>query len=190
MSSATGQRIFEAARAQFDQVGGAGLSMRKIAAEVGITPMAIYRHYADKDAVLDALMLDGMAAWEARARSIGAADSLEWLEQLMLAFRDFALEEPSRYEAAFLLPASRARRYPDDFVLGRSPVINLMYARIDEAKSRGALDQTPTAEIALSLSALAQGLVSMHRAGRFAGEPDFRASYAVIARRALDAFRI
>ena len=34
-------------------------------------------------------------------------------------------------------------------------------------------------EIALSFAALAQGLVSMYRAGRFAGETEFRAAYGM-----------
>ena len=189
MDMPTRERIFTAARDQFDEAGEDGVSMRKVAAAAGITAMAIYRHYPDKDALLDALMLDGMEAWEARARSLQTGEPIGWLERLLLAFADFALDEPRRYEAAFLLPARRARRYPVDFELGRSPVVNLMYARIDEAKTLGLIDGTPTAEIVLGLAALAQGMVSMHRAGRFAGDPEFRAAYAVVSRRALLSFR-
>ena len=68
MSQSTQTRIFIAARELFDEDGLEGLSMRKVAEKVGITPMAIYRHFPDKDALLNALMLDGLAAWEARVR--------------------------------------------------------------------------------------------------------------------------
>jgi AcrR family transcriptional regulator len=151
--------------------------MRRIADAVGVTPMALYKHYADKDAILNALMLDGFATWEARASKIEERDPVIWLERLGEAFLDFALKEPRRYEAAFLLRASQARQYPRDFEEGRSPVMSRVHDRIEEAKSRGALSGATAIEIGLAFSALSQGLVSMYLAGRFASEKEFRAAY-------------
>jgi AcrR family transcriptional regulator len=185
----TRDRIFAAARALFDHEGLEGLSIRRIAQAIELTPMAIYRHFADKDALVDALMLDGFKAWEATVAAIIAPDPLDWLERVSEAFLDFALSEPHRFDAAFLLPARRARRYPQDFAEGRSPVVAAMSARIDQAKTLGELDDTPTLEITLALSALSQGLVSMHRAHRFADETAFRALYRISMRHGLDGFR-
>ena len=56
----TKERILAAARGAFDREGPEGLSMRDIAKTAGITPMAIYRHYADKQALIDALVLDAL----------------------------------------------------------------------------------------------------------------------------------
>lgn len=174
---ATRDRIFLAARTLFDQDGETGLSMRRIAEAVGITPMAIYRHYADKDALLNALMLDGFAAWEARVAAITAQAPLDWLRQLGAAFLEFALTQPRRFEAAFLLKASAARQYPQDFEAGRSPVMRQAHARIEQARAQGLIGSASAVEIALSFSALSQGLVSMYQAGRFASEKEFRAAY-------------
>jgi AcrR family transcriptional regulator len=184
----TRMRIFAAARDLFDAEGLNGLSMRRIADDVGITPMAIYRHYADKDALIDALMLDGFAAWEARACAIAARDPWRWLAALSDAFLDFALSEPRRYEAAFLLPARHARRFPDDFAAGRSPVVSMAYARIEEARAKGYFGAAPAAEIGLAVAALGQGFVSMYRAGRFAGERQFRAAYRAALTHCLKSF--
>lgn len=184
----TRDRIFAAARELFDAEGLHGLSMRRIATAVEITPMAIYRHYPDKEALIDALMLDGFAAWEARARAITARDPHRWLVALMDAFAEFALGEPRRYEAAFLLPARKARRFPDDFLAGRSPVISMTYARIEEGQAAGWFDKTPASQIALTLAALAQGLVSMQQAGRFTSEEEFRAAYRKAMRHCLSSF--
>jgi len=173
----TPTRIFAAARDLFDKDGADGVSMRRIAEKVGITPMAIYKHYPDKEALLNALMLDGFAAWEARVEKLDAAEPLAWLDQMSEAYLDFALDEPRRYEAAFLLKASAARRYPGDFLAGRSPVISRMMARIEQAKAQGLIDDTPTIDIAISLAALPQGLVDIYRAGRFTGEAEFRAAF-------------
>src|SRR5476649_901460 len=87
-------RIFSAARTVLDEQGILGLSMRRIAEESGMSPMSLYRHFADKDALLDALMADGLTAWEERIRAIRAKAPLQWLERLTDEFLSFALEEP------------------------------------------------------------------------------------------------
>jgi AcrR family transcriptional regulator len=173
----TRDRIFAAAKEIFEREGLEGLSMRKVAGEVGLTPMALYRHFADKDALIDALMLDGFQAWEARVKAISEPEPRRRFERLLEAFLDFALEDPHRFDAAFLLRARGARQYPDDMIAGRSPALAAMFERIEAAKAQGLLGETPTFEIALSVSALAQGFVSMHRAGRFTDEAVLRRLY-------------
>jgi len=167
-------RIFAAARAIHDHEGVAGLTVRKVATRAGVSPMAMYRHFADKGALLNALMDDGLAAWEQIVRAIRANDPMEWLEAVTEAFLKFALSQPHRFDAAFFLPAPEARRYPDDFVAGRSPVIAMIMIRIDQAKADGRLGDTPAVDIALALASLAQGLVSMQRANRFSSDKQFR----------------
>jgi AcrR family transcriptional regulator len=188
MTQPTQTRIFAAARDLFEQGGAAGLSMRRIAEKVGITPMAIYRHFPDKDALLNALMLDGLAVWEARVKALKATGPLRWLEQLGEAFLEFALSEPRGYEAAFLLKASAARQYPQDFAAGRSPVIRMAHERIEQARAQGLLGDAPAVEIGLAISALCQGFVSMYQAGRFSGEAEFRTAFRQAQRRCLQSF--
>jgi AcrR family transcriptional regulator len=188
----TRDRIFAAARELFDREGLEGLSIRKVAAAVGLTPMALYRHFADKDALIDALMLDGFQAWEAMVAEVKATTAAEWLEKVFEAYLDFALAQPHRFDAAFLLPARGARRYPDDIAAGRSPVLAQIMAHIDQVKAQGGLGGehggAPVFEIALSVSALAQGFVSMHRAGRFADEASLRALYRAALKHAVASF--
>jgi AcrR family transcriptional regulator len=181
-------RIFAAAKTVLNREGLPGLTIRKVAHHAGLSPMALYRHFADKDALLNALMEDGLAAWEKIARSIRAADPIEWLEALAEAFLDFALTEPHRFDAAFFLPAPEARQYPDDFVAGRSPVMAMALVRIDQAKSDGRLGDVPALEVALAFSALAQGLVSMYRGNRFSSEKQFKGLYRAQIRHCLEAF--
>lgn len=184
----TRDRIVAAAKIVLDRDGLPGLTVRKVAQRARLSPMALYRHFADKDALLNALMEDGLAAWERIARSIRAADPLEWLEALGGAFLEFALREPHRFDAAFFLPAPEARQYPDDFVAGRSPVVAMALVRIDAARTDGRLGDAPALEVALAFSALAQGLVSMYRANRFSSEKQFKALYRAQIRRCLEGF--
>ncbi len=181
-------RILAAAKAIFERDGLEGLSIRVVARDVGLSPMGIYRHFPNKEALIDALMLDGFAVWEATVRAIDAPDPMAWLQRVLDAFLEFAVADPHRFNAAFLLPARSARRYPEDFSAGRSPVVSLMIERIDEAKAAGRLVDEPSSQIALTLSALAQGLVSMERAGRFTSEAHFRIIYTTITGGCLQRF--
>ena len=73
----TKDRILSAAKAVLESEGIGGLTIRRVAQRAELSPMALYRHFADKDALLNALMEDGMAAWEGIARGIRARDPME-----------------------------------------------------------------------------------------------------------------
>ena len=185
----TKDRILSAARVVLEDEGIEGLTIRRVAQRAELSPMALYRHFADKDALLNALMEDGLAAWEGIVRGIRARDPLDWLLAVGEAHLDFALSQPHRYDAAFFLPAPAARRFPDDFAAGRSPAIAMIMARIDQAKAEGRLRDKPTLEIALALVAAGHGFVAMHRANRFASEKQFEALCRAGQRLLLDSFK-
>lgn len=68
---ATCEEIKGIARAQMAQGGAASLSLRAIAAQMGVTAPALYRYFADRDALITALIVDafdalGEALWAAR----------------------------------------------------------------------------------------------------------------------------
>jgi AcrR family transcriptional regulator len=187
----TRERILAAARKVFDRHGLEGLSLRDVAARVGITPMAIYRHFDSKEALVDALVLDALEDWSARVAALPAAEGIAKIEQLSEAFLDFALHEPRRFEAAFLLPSRKARRYPDDFAAGRSPAGNVQIRALEEAIRQGQLAGGQPVEIVLINAALSQGLVTLYRAGRIAGgEEEFRALYRRAMRRVFQSFMV
>ena len=50
------ERILGSAVALADQGGVESLSMRKIALELGVVPMALYKHVANKDELLDGMV--------------------------------------------------------------------------------------------------------------------------------------
>jgi AcrR family transcriptional regulator len=186
----TDQRILSAAWKLFAADGIDGVSLRQVAARVGITPMAIYRHFADKDALIDALVVDALDRWSDRLAAIEEEDPLAWLTTAGDEFLEFALDEPRRFEAAFLVPSTRARRFPDDFAAGRSPAGRQFLPRLEALRQRGriAADIEPL-EIVIAFWAMAQGLVTLYRAARFAGGvTEFRALYGRSMRRCLASF--
>jgi AcrR family transcriptional regulator len=180
-----------AARAAFEQKGLDGLSMRDIAKAVGVTPMAIYRHFENKQSLTDMLVLDALDEWSAVVAAIPPAPPLKWLRRIGVAHLDFALLKPRRYEAAFLLHSEKARRYPDDFVAGRSPAGRLQLRLLEELVAQRRLPAHAPVEILIANVGLSQGLITLYRAGRIAGsEPEFRELYLRATHRLMDAFLV
>jgi AcrR family transcriptional regulator len=185
----TRTHILAAAKTVLARDGIPGLTIRKVAASAHMSPMALYRHFANKDALLNALMEDGLAAWGKMVRAIKAKDPMDWLLAFGDAYLNFALTQPHLFDAAFFLPAPEARQFPDDFVSGRSPVMAMAILRIDQAKSEGKFGSKPALEVALALAAFGQGFVSMHRAKRFSSDKQFRALYKTAQLHLLDSFK-
>jgi AcrR family transcriptional regulator len=74
--------VLTAALALVDERGLDALTMRALAERLGVTPMAVYRHVANKEALLDALVdrligtptpPDPSAPWRDRLRALAAA---------------------------------------------------------------------------------------------------------------------
>ena len=68
--------MLEGATALADRIGAHALTIRKLATELGVKPMAIYHHVANKDEILDG-MIDGVFA-----EMELPPDELEWREAL------------------------------------------------------------------------------------------------------------
>jgi AcrR family transcriptional regulator len=80
------ERIATAALALVDTEGLAGLTMRRLGAELGADPMAVYRHLPNKSALLDAVVEAVMAGID-----LGVDDpSAPAAERLMTAARAYA----------------------------------------------------------------------------------------------------
>jgi AcrR family transcriptional regulator len=184
----TRERIVAAARVAFEERGLDGLSMRDIAKAVGVTPMAIYRHFDGKQSLIDMLVLDALEEWSAVVAAIAPAEPLEWLRRIGAAHLDFALIKPRRYEAAFLLHSEKARRYPDDFVAGLSPAGRLQLRLLEDLAAQRRLPGHAAVETLIANVGLSQGLITLYRAGRISGgEAEFREIYGRATERLIEA---
>jgi AcrR family transcriptional regulator len=87
--------ILHAARALLAAEGYAGLSMRKVAAEVGMSLSNVQHYYQSKDALLDALLLYTMELFQQKIDSISAAMTSATPIDRFLSTCDMFLEEIS-----------------------------------------------------------------------------------------------
>lgn len=69
------------------------VSLRRLAQELGVTPMALYRHVRDKQDLINAMteaVLDGMDA------TVGFRPGMSWTERLRLSFDNYKNQIDSR----------------------------------------------------------------------------------------------
>ena len=166
-AESTSERIAAAARSILVKEGAEAVTMRRIAQATGITAMAIYRHFPNRDGVLNAIAdagFDALAAQLMAQRYTG--NSRRRLLRLFDVFLDFALANPRLFELMFLKPRKGARRYPRDFKAGASPTANLTADLLRQGMSAGLFRKDDPWEITFEMGALLQGLVMLHLGGR------------------------
>ena len=104
--------LVRSARAQISKGGAAALNLRALAREVGVTHPAVYRHFASKEVLLEAVAQEGFEDLaDALHESVERGkDGLEpTLYALTNAYLDFALENPELTRVMFALIPAEAR---------------------------------------------------------------------------------
>ena len=175
----TALRIATAARRLLDKEGTEAVTMRRVAQAIGVTPMAIYRHYPDRVSLLNALADEGFEELAARLAGKKFSGSIEErLTKMMEIYLEHALEKPRLFELMFLKPREGARSYPRDFKAGRSPTANLLIEMVQRGIDRGYFREDDAWEIVFEMGALSHGLIMLYLGERM-GMPlaYFRALY-------------
>lgn len=188
---ATQEKIVRAAHRLLDREGADAVTMRRVAEAVGITPMAIYRHFPDRDALLKQVSNDSFDA-VAQEWSQGShdADITRRLLATHASYLDYALAHPHLFDHAFSARRDDARRFPEDFRARRSPTLNVIADALAEGMREGVLRDDDPWELAMTFWAQAHGLIALYRAGRFSyDEKQFRKFYLSSIGRLLDGIK-
>ena len=153
------------------------MTMRRVATAVGITPMALYRHYPNRNGLLNTVADSGfveLAAKLAELRLTGRID--RQLLKILDVFLDHAFDNPRLFELMFLTKREGARQYPEDFRMRRSPTANASADVIARAMETGYFRKDNVWEIVFEMGALMQGLMMLYLGGRMTMSPsEFRA---------------
>lgn len=105
------RRILDAARRLCFADGPDGVSARKIASAVGVSPTAIYLHYRGIDDVLHALRMEGHGKLAEYLRAVDATlPALDRLREMGRAYHRFGLENRQYYALMFLGSGAAAPR--------------------------------------------------------------------------------
>lgn len=104
--------LLAAARALLDEGGVAAVSLREAARRAGVSPAACYRHFADKDALLTALAVQG---FEEFAQALGQASqgAREPFAEMGVAYVAFAVQRPGMFRLMFGPAVADRSRSPE-----------------------------------------------------------------------------
>ncbi|HVT97523.1 MAG TPA: TetR/AcrR family transcriptional regulator [Acidobacteriaceae bacterium] len=177
VKASTSERITAAAGKLLDRSGAEGVTMRRVANAVGITPMALYRHFANREGLLNQLADAGFKQLASRLEGAAQTGNPEQrLSANLDVFLDFALEKPRLFELMFLQRREGARRFPEDFRAGRSPTARFSAEALEAGMKDGTFRKDDVWEIAFETGAMLQGLVMLYVGGRVSvPEDEFRA---------------
>lgn len=159
--------ILDVARRVLIEQGYPALAMRPIAREVGCTATSIYLHFDSKDALIHALIDEGMELLgrELRAALAAGATPRDRLQRLARAYLSFGLENPEYYEIMFMLHPSRMERYPAENYRRARRNLDFFHQELAAALGPAAADRDLRAEATLLWTSL-HGTVSLLIAGR------------------------
>ena len=147
--------ILEAARRLLEAEGEQALTMRRVAAAVGIQAPSLYRHFRDKAALEDALAAAALTELASLVESWRAERGGD-LARIARGYRRLASEQPRTQR----LLAGREARAAPELGAALAPVV-------------GGLDRGRAAW------AFVQGMVDLELAGRFPAGADLEAAWAV-----------
>jgi len=165
-SEITGPRVRAAAQSLFARHGFAAVSMRQIAAEVGVQAGALYLYTPDKEALLFELLRSHMeellAAWAEEPRGTGALGALESFVRFHIRFNLI------RAEAVFLSYMELRNLSPANFAVieGLRKAYETELERILQAgQETGALAVPDTKLATMAIIAMLTGVNTWYREG-------------------------
>lgn len=155
------ERLCEAAERLFAERGPDAVTMRQLAAELGVSPMTPYRYFQDKDDILAAIRTNGFnrfaEAMEAARASPNEASSRD-------AYISFAFEHPHTYKLMFDLNQPHEADYPELLRAGQRAKAT-MTGWVKDLIAAGTMAGDPQ-QIGLMFWAATHGAVVLELAGK------------------------
>ena len=162
--------ILDEARRLLVADGYERLSMRKIAAAVGCSATSIYLYFEGKDALMHALIDEGMEALYAAlsaARAQAGDGAHGQLSALGHAYVRYGLSNPEYYEVMFQLHPERMARYPAESYRRARRNVEIFGEVLSAGAAAGSLRLDTSADVAAgALWTALHGLVSLSLADR------------------------
>ena len=153
--------------------GPEGVVLREVARRTGVSHNAAYRHFADREALLEAVALLGMERLEAAMRE-GMAEvrsrdpavaARKRLAAVGRAYVHFALDEPGLFEVAFA-----AKEMPEDKAEVGGPY-GVLQGALDDLVEAGVLPRSRRRGADTTCWAGVHGFAMLHLRGPLADVP-------------------
>ena len=160
------ERLCDVAERLFAEKGPDAVTMRQLAAELGVSPMTPYRYFTDKEDILAAVRTNGFNRFaDALERAYAAGHGVRAKGAAVgEAYITFAFEHPQAYKAMFDLNQPHEENYPD-LVEAAHRARATQTAYVKDLIAEGILSGDPE-EIGRMFWAAAHGAVGLELAGK------------------------
>lgn len=163
------RKILDAARELFMREGYERVTMRRIAEAIEYSPTAIYLHFKDKDELVRALCADEFGQLLRALPQQPAADPVEGIRQLGMAYTRFGLAHPNHYRFMFMTGQHQNEPSPEGW-----QAFGLLRTAVDKAIAAGRFRRDDPDAVAQVLWATIHGVVALlvtFEGDRFPGAP-------------------
>ena len=158
-------RLCDAAERMFAEHGAETVTIRQLAAAVGVSPMTPYRYFADKEAILAAVRA---RAYDRHAelleQAYAQAAPADRAAAIAEAYVRFALDNPEAYKLMFAFSQPNEANYPDLVRAGERSRRTMMLQLKDEMEARRIVGDPVL--IAHTYWAALHGPLMLHFAGK------------------------
>jgi len=171
------RRICAAAERLFAEHGPEAVSMRQLAAGIGVSAMTPYRYFKDKEDVLAAVRAHGFDRFGQALETAFAGETepvaqAEAVSSAYIAFA-FAFDHPAAYRLMFDLTQPNEADYPD-LTRAAARARAALRAYVDRLMGAGLIEPGEAALVAHAYWAALHGLVVLQLAGKLSPEVDFQ----------------
>lgn len=161
------EAIVEAGRQLVITGGLEALSLRRLAAQLGVTAPALYAHVRDKQDLLRAIAEIEFDRLVARFDAVTVTDPVERIRAHGRAYVDHAREQPELFRVMFLFPPEAIPAdVPDDVKLpGATKAFAAAAGAVEAALASGELEADDPLLLALTLWSGAHGVATVLQLG-------------------------
>jgi AcrR family transcriptional regulator len=153
-----------ASRLFFEQGGAEGMTMRAVAAAAGVSPPAVYLHFADKDELIFAVCQGLFAQLDEALESAteGIDDPIEAMKARGLAYVHFGLDHPDHYRVLFMHPPEHQPHSYGPEQIKASSAFERLVTNVAELQADPRVrDDVDLYELALDCWAFVHGIASL-----------------------------
>jgi AcrR family transcriptional regulator len=172
------ERLIDVAERLFAAHGPEAVSLRQLAAELGVSPMTPYRYFTDKDAILAAIRARGFDRFaQALEAALASTDDLDARARAATAaYVRFAFQHPAAYRLMFDLTQPGEAGYPD-LLRASARARATMTVNIRAMIAAGMIEGDPLV-LGHAFWAAMHGLIVLKMADKLSPEADFEAILA------------
>ncbi len=162
------EALLDAAEALITERGPAGISLSEMARMAGVTPAAVYRHYADLRALIGSVARRGFEDFSIHLRNAqknahDPGNGIRGFQGMGNAYLDFAQRRPGAYAAMF----SSATGYSDpELEVAGQRAFQTLLDGVAAALAPQNLPADAAFQTALKIWALSHGIATLAQSGR------------------------